>query len=688
MKVNPIVKKTGIRILKIVAWITFSVAFLLVAIALLIQVPSIQNKVVQKAVSFLRKKIKTEVRLDQINISFPKKIVLTGLYIEDQQRDTLIYAGELGVDTDLWALLNNEIQLDEIDLTDVTANVSRSSKSNSFNFSYIVDAFANDAIKATADTIASPWTFAVGNIQILNTSLSYKYSLTGIIAEAKKGEAEVEMNEFDLENTIYKAGDISFKDVRAAVLLKQSESSSNSSQDTSASAIPTLGFDRITLTEIKAVYTNQTSGQVARLAIGGAEVEANEIKLQEQMIDLERIQFFNSFISYQQMKTPGQLRSQNTEQRGVASPWGLKLGDLDLTGLSLQYYNFAEPVINKGIDFNHLWISKLNLKASNLALEGSEIEGEIEEFSLFEKSGLSVNSFQSQFAIKNNSLQVNGLSLQTPGSRINLDAKAEFNSLLTISNDYPEASVELVLKSSSLAVRDLLYFQPNLMDSIPLKIKKPFSVDADIIAKGKVNDMKIDRFNVRLLDSTRLSLTGSIKGLPDFTHLLTDIKLKEFHTTKINIRALLADSLIPASINIPNWLTLNGDFKGTPDQPYINALLQSSSGSLSVDAKMNLNSKIKENYKGELIVSELNVGEILGDTTLGKLDMKASLAGSGLKLNELDAAFEVKVNHFEYNDYDYKNFNLKGSMQKYFFSGSAFYEDKNLDFHIKRRSGL
>lgn len=680
MKDKTIVKKVILRILKIIAWITFSLIFILVSVALLIQVPSIQNKIVQKAISFLHDKIKTEVRLEHISISFPKKIVLSGLYLEDQKRDTLLYAGELGIDTDLWALTQNEIQLDEVELDQITANLTRSAKTGEFNFNYIIAAFAGDTTQtAPVDTTSTPWKFSLGNVQVAKSKVSYKDSLGGILVEGKIGELDVEMDEFDLDQSIYKAGDILLKDITGAVVMTKSSADT----DTTKTLLPTIGFDQIKLTNVKASYTQQISGQIMQASIGDVEIEANEIDLNKQIIDLDQITFINSFLSYQQMKNGKKSPVNNDTAEIAAEPWKIKVNTLDLSGLSVQYYNFEEPLITNAIDFNHLWISRLDLKANDLTMNGREMQGEIAAFSLYEKSGFTVTSFESKFQLKDNSIEVKDLIFKTPGSNLDLNANAQFTSLSTIARDYPKAFVDLKLNRSTLALQDLLYFQPHLLDSIPLKIKKSFTIDADIDAKGTVNDLAIRQFNVSMLDSTRLNLTGTVKGLPDVNRALMDIKLKEFRTTDRNVKSILPDSLFPENIHLPKWLSLSSDFKGSLQKPDVSTTLKSSAGSFLVDAKMNLDPKIKENYKGELIVKEFNVGEILGDSTLGKLDMKASLAGAGLKIGEMDAVFDVIVNHFEYNHYNYKDFKVNGSMKKYFFTGQAMLEDKNLDFNIK-----
>jgi hypothetical protein len=90
-------KRIIFKTLKVLGWILLSVIVLLICIIVAIQIPYIQNKIKDVALSYVREKIDTPVSLDRIEIAFPKKIVVKGLYVESQERDTLLYTQYLGV---------------------------------------------------------------------------------------------------------------------------------------------------------------------------------------------------------------------------------------------------------------------------------------------------------------------------------------------------------------------------------------------------------------------------------------------------------------------------------------------------------------------------------------------------------------------------------------------------------------
>ena len=104
---------------------------------MVIQIPSFQNYAKEKAVTYLEEKIKTKVRVDSLAIKFPKKVILIGVYFEDQKKDTLFAGEKLAADISLFQLINNKVEINSLELVGISANLNRDSKAV-FNFDYII----------------------------------------------------------------------------------------------------------------------------------------------------------------------------------------------------------------------------------------------------------------------------------------------------------------------------------------------------------------------------------------------------------------------------------------------------------------------------------------------------------------------------------------------------------------------
>ncbi|HEY3389755.1 MAG TPA: hypothetical protein VGK38_09305, partial [Prolixibacteraceae bacterium] len=97
------------RTLKVIAWVVVSIVLIFILIAVIIQIPSVQTKIVRYATTLISNKTHTKVEIKKVGISFPKSVVIEGLYLEDLQKDTLIYAGKAKVNIALYDLLSNKI---------------------------------------------------------------------------------------------------------------------------------------------------------------------------------------------------------------------------------------------------------------------------------------------------------------------------------------------------------------------------------------------------------------------------------------------------------------------------------------------------------------------------------------------------------------------------------------------------
>ena len=133
-------KKFGRIALKTILWIIGSMLFLVLLVIILIQIPSVQNFVKDQAVTFLQNKIHTKVKIGHISLGLPKLIVVDSVYFEDQKKDTLIAGDQLKIDVSMLELLHHKLEVNEINLKGITANVNKN-KDSVFNFDYIIKAF-------------------------------------------------------------------------------------------------------------------------------------------------------------------------------------------------------------------------------------------------------------------------------------------------------------------------------------------------------------------------------------------------------------------------------------------------------------------------------------------------------------------------------------------------------------------
>src|SRR5690606_33827689 len=147
-------------------------------------------------------KIGTQVDIGHINITFPKKLVLENLFFADQSKDTLIAGEQLLVDINMFKLLKNTVEIEELELKGITAKINRKRPDSAFNFSYIVNAFATEKEStATADS-TSALTFDIDKVLFERIKFVYKDDGIGTSAELYLNHFDTRIKTFDLTNNM------------------------------------------------------------------------------------------------------------------------------------------------------------------------------------------------------------------------------------------------------------------------------------------------------------------------------------------------------------------------------------------------------------------------------------------------------------------------------------------------------
>ncbi len=103
----------------------------------LLHLPRVQTYIVQKAAHSLEKKLGTPVRIESVDFRFFHLLSFKKLYIEDQQGDTLLFAGSALIRLNDWFFMKDKIVLKYIGLEDGFVQLQRQNKT--WNYQYILD---------------------------------------------------------------------------------------------------------------------------------------------------------------------------------------------------------------------------------------------------------------------------------------------------------------------------------------------------------------------------------------------------------------------------------------------------------------------------------------------------------------------------------------------------------------------
>ncbi|MBK5721113.1 translocation/assembly module TamB domain-containing protein [Dysgonomonas sp. Marseille-P4677] len=167
-------KKSFIKkLLKVFLYIVLSIIGVNVLLYVLLSIPFIQQKVADFAVDQLKSTMKTEVSIDEVRLSLFNHVTLKGIYIEDQARDTLLYAKSLDASLNPWKFIKNStIEITGIALEDFLININQKDSISDLNFQFVIDAFSsNDTTKT--DTTKSSLLVVINDLSLVRGQLNY-----------------------------------------------------------------------------------------------------------------------------------------------------------------------------------------------------------------------------------------------------------------------------------------------------------------------------------------------------------------------------------------------------------------------------------------------------------------------------------------------------------------------------------
>lgn len=713
--------------LKIILWIVASIIMLVVLIALSLNIPAVQNFVKDKAINYLKDKTKTEVSLESIKIALPKDVVLNKFYIEDRKGDTLLYAQKLSVDINLFKLLSNKVEINNISLQKIRANVTRINPDTSFNFSFLVDAFMSEQEKPeeeVAKDTTSTLKFSIEKVAFEDIGIVYRDDVAGNDVKLNLGEFTANIKDFDLNNQHYVIKSLALKNTSLKYLqqkpLTQLQAHLQNSIDTAkteSGKLPLVEIQDFAFNNIKIGFDDRISGMNAdvdlnKLALtqlfidltnsnykiddaklndtkinfssttNKANVNVNDLSLTKLLADVKngkykindaKLSKSNILFALKPVK-PGKETKVDTAEK--SSPLSLLVDNISLTENNVQFDNLgAKPT--KGMDFNHLKFTGLTLVADALGYNDTGIKINVKEGVFKEKSGFQLSKLRGDVVYSDKAIKVNNFLLKTPNTSIENVTELNYSSLDDLTKHPEKVKLSMVVKNTTIGLKDAAYFS----DAVPANYRnEKIKVNANV--SGYMNNLVIPRLQISGLKSTNIDVSGRIKGLPDMDKAYFDMNIKRFAMTKKDLLVVIPKKTLPTNIELPNVIVANGKFTGSMTNFNTGFNINTDMGSAKLLASMK-GPKGKESYVANVNLNNFNVGRLLKQQAqLGKITAKASVKGTGLDPKTASAQFKAQLISAYYNKYTYKDLFLSGDFKQQKLNLKGNMADTNLNFNL------
>ena len=644
-----------------------------------------QNFARKKLVSYLENKLHTKVAIGKFTLSFPKSIVLENVYFEDQKKDTLLSGGKIQVDISLLKLIKSEVEINYVGLKNITTKIYRTGSDTSFNYQYILTAFAGKS-SSQKDT-SSGMKINVDKIDLDNINAIFKDNQTGIDFFVGLGKFTTAFKKFDPDKMIFSLPQIALSNVTGHMFqnkplmevkpAQQRESESNKPFNLA------LNLKNIDFTNIKFDYRNDVSVMSANLNLGQLSTEVESIDLAKLNVKIKSVKLLNtntSIILGKSVQT--EIVKKEINKAVVAevnNPWKILINNIDFVNNNIAFDDNNAPRQNSGIDYKHLKIDNFKLKGNNFVFTPNSDAGLIIDAGFKEKSGFNIKQLKTNFAYSDTGAALKDLFLQTDKTLIKDNIIIKYPSLAAVTKDVGKLYINANLSKTAIAVKDILLLAPQLKTNLKGNENAVVLLNSRVI--GYVNNLTIPTFEVSGIGNTNISMSGNIKGLPNIKNTVYDLNINSFKTTKNDIVKFIPPGTIPNTIRLPETMKVSGSFKGLATNFITDIALQTDRGNATIKGFLNSGNETY-NIKGTL--NNVAVGFLTKqDSIVGNATMQYAVKGKGFKPATMNTNANAQVSSIFLKGYNYHNINLTAGVHSGFTVIDAAIADKSIALHLK-----
>ena len=254
-----------------------------------------------------------------------------------------------------------------------------------------------------------------------------------------------------------------------------------------------------------------------------------------------------------------------------------KVGRLNWKGGTFRYdNNFERPVT--GVDFNHLVLRNMALRADSFYFCDSKVDVKIREAQFREKSGLRVDNLYGRFVMDSLKLQLPDLYFRTPVSELQTTLDMDLDAF---SDKEPGKLMARI--QGEVGRSDLFLF---IGDALPSKMKinwpyYPMKVACSF--RGNMQRASFSGLRLELPTAFRLSADGDVAHLSDIEHLQASVNLRA-KTYNLGFVTAMLDPSLRRELRVPSGIGIDGRVKLDGTKYAAKLAVSEGRGRLGIDA--------------------------------------------------------------------------------------------------------
>ena len=357
---------------------------------------------------------------------------------------------------------------------------------------------------------------------------------------------------------------------------------------------------------LKEIYLEDKKGDTL-LFVKRLKLDLDVFDLENRIIEIGKIEIENALFTM--VKYPGEEEfsyvfladyfGPNSSKK--SAPYELNIEEVEITNSSFRLTDLNKNQKSFGIDYSNLDLTQIQASIKNFSNKDN-FSAQIDQLAFFEQSGFKVRHMQALAAYSNSQVLLENLNLNTNASEINANQlslnytdPAQFKKFLkhvNLSADFEKSVIE---------TKDLAYFV-----SFFEGIQEPLDFQGKVA--GTISDLTVNDLKLGFGQSSTISGSLALKGLPDINSAYLNADLDDINLTINDIRKLknipFKDNVpvdVPSELSKIQFVNGKASFNGTLEEFNLASSLSSGVGKLQTNLEVNYDSISKGyNYFGKI----------------------------------------------------------------------------------------
>jgi hypothetical protein len=464
------------------------------------------------------------------------------------------------------------------------------------------------------------------------------------------------------------------------------QSKSSPASDSTESILPYFNLDHLSLKNVSVNYNSIPDKLLANIRLDDFKLEVPKADLKNQEIKIGQLVINNSDVRLKKNIDKEQT-TLGTENDTISSSidqftwpdWNINVKGIVLQDNYISYQTSKDTNEIRGFNPENILISDFTLKASDLLFSKEQSTSlHLEKISFKEKSGIELNQFTFDAALNPTNFSLKNLVAQTKKNVINSDLLVEFNSITEFINKPEESNFKINIKQYIIDLNEFFEIQPELKNITYLPELAQNKIKGGLNANGKLSKINLSKLLIKWGENTSINSTGVFNDVTNVNNLIVNIDNFVFKSTKSDVTNFISQKDL--GISLPRNLTLEARFNGKINNFKSNALLKTSDGRIRFEGDFKQQRQIA--YHSKVDITNLNLGKILKNPKIGKLNFNIKSSGNGNSLDQLNATLVSNFSKIGYNGYDYSALKLEGQLANGNGGIQLMFDDENLNLKI------